>query len=218
VVVVGSGAVVCSGLVVCSIYPSWVGSERVAGWGVVVGAVVASAPAQEGMQTSEPGRRGHGFRIRTARQPRHEALDAPAVARPLMHMGAGNMPSVRKKRAREGHTAVGRVAVVERVTVIGREGHRRREGHCSHSPPRSSSPVRYGIRSPQPGMILGIGRRSRAHAPKGSTGHGAPGAGACLRLHQTRSADPLSAQAAKLVWQQCAETRELLGETVLAMH
>ena len=58
---------------------------------------------QSGRRGSGAGRRGHGFRVNTTRQPRHEFLEATAVVRPLMYMGAGNVPSVRRKWAREGY-------------------------------------------------------------------------------------------------------------------
>jgi len=124
----GSGVVVGLGVVVGSIFPSWVGSEGVVGWGALVGSevVVGVVAAQEGMRGLETGRRGHGFRIRAARLPRQAPLDAPAVARPRIHMGAGNVPSVRSKRAREVYRRR------EDRREDRREGHRRHREECHH--------------------------------------------------------------------------------------
>ena len=118
---------------------------------------------QKGIRRLVPGRRGHGFN--KTRQPRHELLDAPSVVRPLLHMSAGNVPSVRSKRAREAHH--------------------------SHSPPRSSTPGRHRSSRPPPTfsrytmtcsracnpVYTNPGPCTRTRTPKGSTGHGAPGAG-----------------------------------------
>ena len=129
-------------------------------------------PTQEGMRGLVPGRWGHGFRIHTTRHPRHELIDAPAVVHLLLCMGAGNVPSVRNKGALEVH----------RNTV-----------------PRSSTPVRYRTRGPQPAFPRHTTPCSRTPisstqcTPEGSIGHGEPGAGACLRLQQIRPTDPLLA-------------------------
>ena len=52
-------------------------------------------PLQEGMRgLMIPGRKGLGMRVHTTRQARHESLDAPAEARPLMYAGAQSEPRV----------------------------------------------------------------------------------------------------------------------------
>ena len=123
--------------------------------------------SQEGMRRLlSPGIRGLAFRVYTTRQ---ESRGAPAVARRLLSMDAGNVPSMRSKRAREAHCRVWKPA------------------------PRSSTPVRHHTGRPPP-TTPGHTTPSRcSRDPKGSTGHGAPGAGACLRLQPTRHADPHSA-------------------------
>ena len=118
---------------------------------------------QEGMRRLVSGRRGHGFRVHTTRQ---ESLDAPAVACRLLSMNAGNVSSLRGKQAREAYG--------------------------SHSTPRSSTPGRHHSARPPPTLPGGGARPcSRTPTPNqpGCTDHGAPGAGACLRLQQTRPAD-----------------------------
>ena len=77
------------------------------------GNITGGSP-QEGMRRLLPVRRGLEFRVHTTRQ---ESLDAPAVARRLLPMDAGNVPSVRSKRARVAY--------------------------CSHPTPRSSTPGRH---------------------------------------------------------------------------
>jgi len=123
--------------------------------------------SQEGMRRFlSPGMSGLAFRVYTTRQ---ESLGAPAVARRLLSMDAGNVPSMRSKRERGAHRRVWKPA------------------------PRSSTPVRHHTGCPPP-TTPGHTTPSRcSRDPKGSTGHGAPGAGACLRLQPTRHADPLSA-------------------------
>jgi len=122
---------------------------------------------QEGMRSLGPGRRGHGFRVNTTRQPRHETRDAPAVIFPLLYMGAGNVPSVQSKGAQEGY----------------------RRSHSAL--PRSSTPARDRTRRPSPTFRRYTTHRSPAPHLNRSTGHGVPGAGACLRLHVTRRANVL---------------------------
>jgi hypothetical protein len=98
--------------------------------------------------SGRPGRRGHGFRIHTTRQPRHESLDAPAVVHRPLYEDACNVPSVRSKRDWEDYR--------------------------SHSPPRSSIPVWYRTRRPLPTNPARTRPCTRTLPPKGSTAHGAP--------------------------------------------
>ena len=133
---------------------------------------------QEGMRRLLPERMGHGFRMHTTRHLRHELLDAPAAARPLLYAGAGNVPSVRSKGALEAHRSHHPAAPHNST----RGWHR-----TSRSPPmipRYTTPCSLALPS------------------KCSTGHGAPGAGACLRLQQTRPADPLVIHSITLLWHQ----------------
>ena len=104
------------------------------------------------------------MRVHTTRHPRHESLDAPAVARPLLYSSAGNEPSVRGKPAQEAYR--------------------------SHPPsPHSSTPGRSRTYRPQHSILGSILKSTRAPTQIRSTNHGPPGAGTCLRLQQTRPAD-----------------------------
>ena len=114
--------------------------------------------------------KGYCFRVDRTRHPRNAPPHAPDVARPLRCMGAGNVPNVRGNMAREVyHRKVGKPS------------------------PRSSTPGWHCRSRLPPTIPMCIPPCNRARTPKGSTGHGAPGAGACPRLQQTRPADPLSA-------------------------
>jgi hypothetical protein len=121
---------------------------------------ITGGSPQEGMRRLLPVRRGLEFRVHTTRQ---ESLDAPAVARRLLPMDAGNVPSVRSKGTREAYR--------------------------SHPTPRSSTPGRHHSGRPPSSTPRSISPCSRTGTPKDCTGHGAPGAGACRRLQQTRPAD-----------------------------
>ena len=111
---------------------------------------------------------GHAFRVQTPLQSQQESLDAPAVARPPLYRGAGNVSRMRIKRARGTYR--------------------------SHSTPRSSTPGSYRKCRPQPTNTACSRRPCTCTLPLShSTGRGAPDAGACPRLQQTRPADPLSA-------------------------
>ena len=116
--------------------------------------------SQLGRRGVMPGMRRHGFRVHKPRQPRHEFLDAPAVARPLLYVGAGNVPSMRGKRVREAY----RSHSIPRRSISGRN----RNSRHPRSIPFRTRPC----------------NGTRPHIR--STGHGAPGAGACLRLQHTR--------------------------------
>jgi len=123
--------------------------------------------SQEGMRRLMPGRRGNGFRIHTTRQPRHASPDAPVVAYRPLYEDDSNAPRMRRKRAWEDYR--------------------------SHSTPRSSTPVRNRTRRPPPANSESTRPCTRTLPPKGSTGRGAPIVGLCLRLQQTRPADPFLA-------------------------
>ena len=111
---------------------------------------------------------GHGFRVQTPLQSQQESLDAPAVAHPPLYRGAGNVPRMRSNRARETYRR--------------------------HSTPRSSTPDRDRKCHPPPtNPARTYPPCTCTRPPSHSTGRGAPGAGACPRLHQTRPADSLSA-------------------------
>jgi hypothetical protein len=68
------------------------------------------------------------------------------------------------------------------------------KAYRSHSsPPRSSTPGRYRTSRPPPTKPAGTPRPCTCtRPPSHSTGRGAPDAGACPRLQQTRPADPIS--------------------------
>jgi hypothetical protein len=70
-----------------------------------------------------------------------------------------------------------------------------REAYRSHSgSPRSSTPGTYRTRRSPPTIPAHTREtRTRTLPPSHSTGRGAPGAGACPRLQQTRPAHPISA-------------------------
>ena len=136
---------------------------RVVTSGMVVVVEEVSRGLVEVVVSGRPGRR-EGMGSGSTEHASH------AVARPLCFMGAGNVPNVRGKMAREAYRR-----------------------HRSHSPPRSSTagrdhsfclPPTFPTRT-RPGM--------RTRTPIRSTRHGAPGAGTHLRVQQTRPADPLSA-------------------------
>ena len=129
---------------------------------------ITTGSPQEGMRTLVPGRRGHGFRVHTARQPRFESLDAPAMSHLPLFMGAGNVPSVRSKRAREAYRSHSRAP---RSSTAGRH--------------RSSRPQFPPAPNPERNYPC-----NRTPSPTRSTGHGAPGAVACLRLRQNQTSRP----------------------------
>ena len=117
-----------------------------------------------------PGRRELGLRVRKKSQAHHESLDALAVAHPLLYVGAGNVPSVLSQGTREAYRSrVGKPAL------------------------RSSNPVRHRTSRFQTAIPRCNPPCSRAPPTNCSTVHGAPSAGACRRLQQTRPKDPLSA-------------------------
>ena len=150
--------------------------------------------SQEGMRRLVPGRRGHGFRVRTARHLRHESLDAPAVTRLLLYINAGNVRSVRSKRARTAYRS-------------------------RSSAPRSSTSVRH--RTCCPPLVVPrtlpppANRRctsknrpcNRTPPPTCSIGDGAPGTDACLRLRQNQTSRPTLSLGRKFCCGTDARTR-----------